>query len=235
MEFDYEIQKSGPPQKVQAIEVSILLSLILPSMIMSASLSKGNITFSMVAWSTVLSDIPLLALVIYFVWHNGEPLYAIGIRLQNWWKEAGIGVLIFIPIMYLIGAIQMLLKKAGLSVPHEAPSFLVPSGGGEFILAIVFLIVVAVSEEVIFRGYLIRRFFVITKNPGVALVLSSAIFALGHGYERSGGMIGAGILGFAFGAVYLWRKNLAAPVVMHFIQNFIGIILVPLIGEFHMS
>ena len=95
-------------------------------------------------------------------------------------------------------------------------------------LAFVLLVVVAVSEEVIFRGYLIRRFVVLSKNPVTALVLSSAIFAMGHGYERSGGMASVAVLALVFGAVYLWRGSLIAPMVMHFIQDFIGIILIPM-------
>jgi membrane protease YdiL (CAAX protease family) len=86
---------------------------------------------------------------------------------------------------------------------------------------------VAVSEEAIFRGYLIRRFTALFKNPVVALILSSAVFAMGHGYERSGGVAGVGLLGLIFGAIYLWRKSLVAPMVMHFIQNFVGMILIP--------
>lgn len=113
-------------------------------------------------------------------------------------------------------------------MPQKPPSFLVPSGGGQVALAVLLLVVVAVSEEVIFRGYLIHRFKALLKHPGAALVLSAAVFALGHRYERSGGVVGVGILGLAFGAVYLWRRSLAAPMVIHFMQNFAGIILAPL-------
>ena len=110
----------------------------------------------------------------------------------------------------------------------EAAAFLVPSGGGQVALAVLLVIVVAVSEEVIFRGYLIHRFKAVLKSPVAALMLSSAVFAMGHGYERSGGMVGVAILGLIFGAIYLWRKSLVAPMVVHFIQDFFGMILIPL-------
>ncbi len=230
MNDESELATSSPPVKVQAIEVIIFLLLILPSMIMSTSLAKPvNLSFSVVAWATILSDIPVLALVLYFLWRNSEAFRSIGLTLRNGWKEAFIGAAIFIPLLFAMGVVEKVLREAGLSVPKSAPSFLVPAGGGEIALALLFLIVVAVSEEVIFRGYLIRRFAAISKNPAAALVLSSFIFALGHGYQRTGGIVGVGILGLVFGAVYLWRKSLIAPIVMHFIQNFIGIIIVPLI------
>lgn len=146
---------------------------------------------------------------------------------RNAWKEIGIGVALFVPVMVGMTLILQSLKSGGLSVPEKAPAYLVPSGTGQYVLAVILLIVVAVSEEVIFRGYLIRRFNALARNPGAALLLSSIIFAMGHGYQQSGGVVGVGILGLVFGAVYLWRGSLVAPMVMHFIQNFFGMILVP--------
>ena len=59
------------------------------------------------------------------------------------------------------------------------------------------------------------------------MVLTSLIFALGHGYQGPLGVIAVGAIGAAFAAVYLWRGSLVAPVVMHFIQNFLGLIVAP--------
>ena len=217
-----------PPKKVQTVEVVIFLLLILPSMFLSSAVTEPeNLTFLLVAGSTILNDIPLLCLVVYFLWRNEEAFQSIGLTLRNGWKEAIIGAVLFVPLALFMGLIGRLIRAAGLSVPQETPSFLVPSGGGQITIAFLFLIVVAVSEEVIFRGYLIRRFTAVTRNPVVALLLSSVVFAMGHGYERSGGAIGVGILGLIFGTVYLWRGSLIAPMVMHFIQDFIGIILIP--------
>jgi membrane protease YdiL (CAAX protease family) len=56
------------------------------------------------------------------------------------------------------------------------------------------------------------------------------IFSLGHGYEGSAGVITVGFMGLVFALVYLWRGSLVAPMVMHFLQDFIGIVLSPLLG-----
>ncbi len=40
----------------------------------------------------------------------------------------------------------------------------------------------------------------------------------------------SGVMGLAFALVYLWRRSLVAPMVMHFLQDFIGIVLLPLLG-----
>ncbi len=49
---------------------------------------------------------------------------------------------------------------------------------------------------------------------------------MGHGYEGSLGVVTVGIMGLIFNVIYLWRKSLVAPMVMHFLQDFISIVLV---------
>jgi membrane protease YdiL (CAAX protease family) len=88
-----------------------------------------------------------------------------------------------------------------------------------------------VSEETIFRGYLILRFEAVTASPLGAAVLSSLVFSVGHGYEGSAGLITIGTMGFAFALIYLWRQSLVAPIVMHFLQDFIGLVIVPLLSK----
>jgi membrane protease YdiL (CAAX protease family) len=82
----------------------------------------------------------------------------------------------------------------------------------------------------IFRGYLLLRFQAIGLSSFSAAVLSAVIFSLGHGYEGTSGVITVGAIGFVLALVYLWRGSLVAPMVMHFLQDFAGIILPALMG-----
>lgn len=218
-----------PSKKIQAVEAAIFLLLILPPMLMTAGMSTSeNLTFPLIAASTMLTNIPLLCLIIYFVWRNNESFASIGLTLRNSRNELLWGAFLCVPLLLVMSLVETVLRAAGLSVFQQAPSFLVPSGGGQVVVALLLLIVVTVSEEVIFRGYLIRRFAAVTGSTATALVLSAAVFAVGHGYQGSGGVVGVGILAMIFGAVYLWRGSLVAPMVMHFIQNVTGMILIPL-------
>jgi membrane protease YdiL (CAAX protease family) len=83
----------------------------------------------------------------------------------------------------------------------------------------------------IFRGYLILRLKAITASPAAAALLSDGIFSLGHGYEGSAGVVTVGFMGLVFALVYMWRESLVAPIVMHFLQDFIVIVLLPLFGK----
>ena len=109
------------------------------------------------------------------------------------------------------------------------PSLIAEKNTAEFLLATVLVMVVALTEETIFRGYLLLRFKSIMASTA-AVLTSAVIFSLGHGYEGSAGVITVGVMGVVFALIYVWRQNLVAPVVMHFLQDFIGIVLVPLLG-----
>ncbi len=66
-------------------------------------------------------------------------------------------------------------------------------------------------------------------GPLAAAVLSSLIFSLGHGYEGTAGVITVFYMGLTFALIYLWRGSLVAPVILHFFQDFSGIVLPVLI------
>jgi membrane protease YdiL (CAAX protease family) len=49
----------------------------------------------------------------------------------------------------------------------------------------------------------------------LGLVLWSLFFAYGHVMQGIDNAAGAGVLGFLFGVLYIWRRNLVAPIVAH--------------------
>jgi membrane protease YdiL (CAAX protease family) len=42
-------------------------------------------------------------------------------------------------------------------------------------------------------------------------------------------VITVGAAGLIFGMIYLWRRSLVGPVVLHFLLDFIGIVLAPML------
>ena len=219
-------------RREQIIEVAVFLFLIAPSMAFSFfAVKEGTISFVLAGVSTILRDLALVSLVIFFLWRNRESVKMIGWVGRNGMREAAIGVLLFIPMFYAAGFLDQLLVAAGFSSPATPMPSLEATGGiFESILGFILVTIVAISEETIFRGYLLLRFNNIFTSTFFAVVLSAFIFSLGHGYEGTAGVITVGFMGFVFAIVYLWRGSLIAPIVMHFLQDFIGIVLLPLLG-----
>jgi uncharacterized protein len=221
-----------PNRKIQLIEVAVFLSLILPSLVLSFLTAKQtDLRFLEVAIGSILNNLALLSLVLYFMWRNREPVERIGWNFDHLPQEVAWGLILFVPAVFGGNLLKDLLQQAGFSAPLRMPSFLVMSGPFMVIVGFIIVTVVAVVEETIFRGYLMLRLTAVTGRTSAAVLLSSLVFSLGHGYEGTAGTISVFVLGVIFALIYLWRKSLAAPVVMHFLIDFTSIVLPALLQE----
>ena len=86
----------------------------------------------------------------------------------------------------------------------------------------------AIGEEMVFRGYLIRRLGdlvgVTPAGQAVALVISSGLFGLAHGYQGSAGVIAAGTIGAILGVLYFVnRRNLWVVILCHGIVDTVAL------------
>ena len=219
-----------PGRKEQILEIGAFLLLIVPSMALSYfAVNQDKLSFGLSAVATILRDLSLVSLILFFLWRNREPLRSIGWNFTNFWKEFILGVILFFPFFYISGNLENALHAAGLSIPSAPLAFLSPRGSVEILLAFALVLVVAIAEESIFRGYLILRFKSLINNP-VAVLLSTVVFSLGHGYEGTAGLVTVGFMGLIFALVFKWRRSLVAPTVMHFLQDFAVIVLPLLLG-----
>jgi uncharacterized protein len=220
---------SEPSRRVQLAEMLVFLFLIAPSLAFSfLAASQDGASFGLTAIATILRDLALVCLIAYFVGRNGEPVARIGWNFRNWPQEAALGLLLFVPMFFCAAFIEGAVSHIGLSTPQKPLASLVPrSSIGELALAVILVIVVAFAEETMFRGYLILRLRATARSVLAALIVSTVIFSFGHGYEGSAGVVTVGFMGLVFALVYVWRKSLITPMVMHFLQDFIGIVLIP--------
>jgi membrane protease YdiL (CAAX protease family) len=223
-----------PPdsQREQLLEVSVFLLLIVPSMILSFFvIRQGGLGFVFTACSVILRDLALVSLIMFFIWRNGESLELLGWNFKNGWRDVALGIGLFFPMFFGAGVLDHALQTVGFSAPATPmPSFLEAKGQAELLLAFFLVVWVAIAEETIFRGYLLLRFQGANLSLPWAVLLAVVIFSLGHGYEGGSGVVTVGAMGFLFALVYLWRQSLVAPMVMHFLQDFTGIVLAPLLG-----
>ena len=220
-------------KREQLFEVSVFLFLIVPSLVYSFFLIKqGNVSFMLTAVATILRDLALVSLILFFLWRNGESILRIGWTLTGMRQEIIVGILLFVPMF--VGAMMLdnILSSIGFSNPSTPlPSFEPGRNALAILVSIVLVAVVAVAEETCFRGYLILRFEAVTGSTLLSLLLSAFVFSLGHGYEGTAGVLTVGAIGVVLGLVYIWRKSLIAPVTMHFLQDFASIVLLPFIEK----
>jgi membrane protease YdiL (CAAX protease family) len=201
------VTSSQHAHKEQLYELSVFLFLIVPSMALSFfAVKQGSLSFVIVASGTILRDLALVSLILFFLWRNGERVEQIGWTFKSGWKDIGLGIGLFVPLFFAANLLENALRAAGFSVPATPlPSYMAAKDIAQYLFACVLVLVVALAEETVFRGYLILRFRALTASPAKAVLLSAAIFSLGHGYEGSAGVITVGFMGLVFALVYLWR------------------------------
>lgn len=181
---------------MQFVEVLVFLFLIVPSLAYSfLAASLGTAGFKLTAIATILRDVALVSLIVYFLGRNGEPLARLGWDWKNWPREVALGMLLFPPMFYCAALIENGLTHVGFTTPKKALPALVPAKTAtEIALAVLLVIVVAFTEETIFRGYLILRLRETTRSLAAAVLLSTVIFSFGHGYEGSAGVLTVGFM-----------------------------------------
>lgn len=222
---------TAPWRREPVLETAVFLFLIVPSLALSLfAVRQGKLSFPLTAWAIMFRDLSLVCLILFFLWRNGEPRGRIGWTSSGIWREIAWGIVLFVPFFACVASVELAMRRIGLTSPATPlPSFLAAGDLPQLFLAVVLVTVVAVSEETIFRGYLLLRFGAITGSVVMAVISSSLVFALGHGYEGTAGLATVGVMGVVLAAVYLWRGSLVAPIAIHFLQDFIGIVLVPLL------
>ena len=93
-----------------------------------------------------------------------------------------------------------------------------PRPGREFRHFCGLSITAGVVEETVYRGFLL--WYLVQVLPlWAALLLSSAVFGLGHGYQGIGGAVRTGLAGLAFAGLYVLSGSIWLPMVGHAVLN----------------
>ena len=81
-------------------------------------------------------------------------------------------------------------------------------------------------QELIFRGFLIPRIELVTKNPAIAIIFSALIFASAHLFFRSATLVVATFIGGIFwGYLFVKYRNLWPIQLSHAVLGLVFIIL----------
>jgi membrane protease YdiL (CAAX protease family) len=215
-------------RRAQLIELAVVVLILAPSALsFVSSAGDGGSGFELTAIATMLHDIGLVALVALLIWRSSEPLTDLGWRLRRPVRELAIGLLAFPVLFVFMQWLDGTLQRLGVPGPARAATFLQPDlTASQLLTAAILVGVVAIAEETVFRGYLMLRVGQVTGSVVAAVVVSSLVFALGHGYEGLSGAISAGVFGALMAVLYRWRGSLIAPIVVHFLQDFTAIVVV---------
>jgi len=167
--------------------------------------------------------ITVILLGIVLLWER-EPLSSIGIRRMNrqdvLWAFVG-----FLIAGALISGTIPLLKALGIGTTEVGVRRL---GEFSFTLRILMVLTAAITEEIQYRGYPIERLYRLTGNLPLSALITYVVFVALHiSFWTIGGAIQIGLGSLVLYALYLWRRNLPACMLMHFLNNSVAFLLIP--------
>lgn len=155
-----------------------------------------------------------------YVWRivNGD-WASIGFSNLNIKQEAFYGASVGL-VLFLFQAVLLALTGGAQRPDIIASGELIGTSPGGLVGAIIMSwLVGALSEEVFYRGHLIRslcnllggkRWAIIT-----SVIVSVALFTIGHSYQGWIGFVSTGLIGLVYTGLFLCRGNLTAAIAAH--------------------
>ena len=164
-----------------------------------------------ISWFNLLGT--FLVIWIFMEYVEKEKFIQLGFHIKNRIKDILIGIILGALIM---GAGYLLLYFWG-EIQFERVLF----NFTDLTLIFLHFLIVALVEEVLFRGYILRN-LMISFDKYIALIVSSCLFSLMHGFNpniSSFSLMGLFLAGMLLGATYIFTKNLWFPIALHFSWN----------------
>ncbi|PCJ97240.1 MAG: CPBP family intramembrane metalloprotease [Flavobacteriaceae bacterium] len=122
---------------------------------------------------------------------------------------------------FIIGFLVMSLAYLMLTFFHQIKFVKIVFKVEELFLSTILFLIVAVTEETLIRGYVLRNLMNSTKK-NVALILSSFLFSFLHVFNThfTGiSFVSLFLSGILLGLLYIYTKNLWLPIALHFSWN----------------
>jgi membrane protease YdiL (CAAX protease family) len=154
--------------------------------------------------------------------HWSIPAWAFGLAAEPMVGTAlALGGAVGVVFYLLNETVAVAGRRRGGAGSERLRATLAPdSAVGWLLLLVVVLPLVAVVEELLFRGALVGVLAVGSGlSPWLLAVASSAAFALGHGTQGRLGVVVTGLLGFGLAAVFVFTGSLLVVIVAHYVVN----------------
>lgn len=187
---------------------------------------NGALSLPYVAAVSLADSVLLVGLIVFFIRARGESprqvLFGSGPIIPE--LRAGVPLLFVafgIAIVIMLGA--QLAAPWLHTVPDNPLKDLVDSPMDAVVFALVLIVAGGVREEVQ-RAFLLGRFERWLGGARTGLVVSSLLFGAGHFLQGADAAVATTVLGAFWGAVYLRRRSIGAPIVSHAGFNLVQIL-----------
>ena len=199
----------------------IALIIILSAFGLSLQGAQGGINPRFLFTLSLLDAAIVIGLTVFFLRAHGESVRDVLIGRRKIVREVLVGIAI-VPLVFAIVVLVLTLVLTYAPWLHNVPRNPLEDMLGTRIDAAIFAVVVMIAggvREEVQRGFIVHRFGQYLGGGGTGVVIHSVLFGLGHYEQGYDAAIATGLLGLFWGAIYLRRGSIVAPVVSHAVFN----------------
>lgn len=189
------------------------------SSLASSTQYESPAAYHMYGMETIFTSPAMAPLVLFLIWRNGEPWAKLGLVRLKMEKEALIGLGLVLLIGFAMEAMATRLHPTrAWTWWHLFPaSVSVPDG----ILLGLSSCAVGLSEELVYRGYLIPRFETLLGSTRTSVLLSTVVFGASHLPVGIGAAAGTCFIGILFAVVFCATRRIWPVAIAHSLWNFV--------------
>jgi membrane protease YdiL (CAAX protease family) len=195
--------------------------------------SSGDLRLGFVVGVSLVDTGLLVGLILFFLRAHGEEPQALFLGPRPVRREIALGVwpLAVMAVVLGIGLLAAVQRFFPVlhTVEHNPLEALIRTPADRWWFALVVVVAGGFREE-IQRAFLLHRFEQLLGGPALGLVVSSVAFGAGHYAQGADAALVVGVLGAFWGAVYLRRRSVVAPVVSHACFNLLEIVRFVAVG-----
>lgn len=172
----------------------------------------------------------VLLLVIYVLCQRArreEPALRIAVRPTGGWARETLVALAILPVLFstmFVGELLIRLVAPG-AIPPVNPVLAMIRTPGDLALMLTSGVIAGGVREELQRAFIVRRSAVYFWTPWLGLLFWSVLFGLAHEPQGIAAVFITALLGLEFGVLYLWRRNVYAPILSHALFNVIVLML----------
>jgi membrane protease YdiL (CAAX protease family) len=216
---------SGATRLLALIEV-LLCSGFPTQLVITAALTQsgfvafhdsGELSMPFVSLLALIDSLVITALVLLLLYARGERPSLVLLGTRPRWRESLLGLLL-IPIVFCLALGLLLTIRTFfpfLQTYERNPlESLISTPSQALLFGAVAIIAGGVREEVQ-RGFILHRFDQYLGGGWLGLVIFSVAFGIGHVLQGWDAAITTAALGAFWGAIYLRRRSILAPLISH--------------------
>jgi len=179
--------------------------------------SASGLSFTYVVFVSLADTVLLLALIAMFLVIRGERPSDLLLGNRRVASEVRAGASLALVALALGVTILLVIQLVAPSL-HDVPTNplqgLIRTPRDAMVFGVVVVLAGGVREE-IQRAFLLHRFERWLGGGAVGVLTTSLLFGAGHRIQGIDAAIATGLLGAFWGAIYLRRRSVVAPIVSH--------------------